>query len=178
MSRLGRRYARALFEAAEEKGAIDAVAADLEKVKQALGVEGVRDVILDPQISRTQRGALVEKIVEGGHELSLNLVGVLLRRRREAVLPELHEEFGAMLREARGEVEGVVESAKLLDVKKLEELEAAVSASIGAEVYLEMRMNPDLIGGVRVRVGNTLYDGSVATALEELERRLSEVPIP
>ena len=81
------------------------------------------------------------------------------------------------LHRSRGEVEGVVESAKLLDVKELGELETTVSASVGAKASLELRINPDLLGGVRVRVGNTLYDGSIATAIEDLSRRLMDAPI-
>ena len=83
-----------------------------------------------------------------------------------------------MMRAARGEVEGEVETPKPLDQDQLADLEKAASQTFGKRVSLSMRINPDLIGGVRVRVGNTLYDGSIETALEELERRLMEAPVP
>ena len=177
MSLLAKRYATALFEAAEEKGATEAVASDLARVAHALRDDQARAQILDPRTPRTERRAALERIVGGGHELSRNLIGVLVRRRREAILPELHDVFTALVRASRGEVEGTVESAVPVGDAELRQLEAAASATFGKKVSLSVEVEPELIGGVRVRVGNTLFDGSVATALEDLERKLMEAPV-
>ena len=75
-------------------------------------------------------------------------------------------------------VRGVVETARELAADEVTALEAKTSAALGQKVSLEPRVADELIGGVRIRVGNTLYDGSVATALEDLERRLKEAPLP
>lgn len=177
MSVLGKRYAVALFQAASEKSAIDEVAADLGRAAEALSDGEVRAILFDPWTPRAQRKAALERIVGGGHELTRSLIAVLLRRRRESILPELHGAFGDLVRQARGEAVGVVETAKAISDDDLRAIEATASATFGAVVSLSVDVNPDLIGGIRVRVGNTLYDGSVATALEDLERRLVEVPV-
>lgn len=177
MSLLAKRYATALFEAAEQKGATDAVATDLATVAHALSDARVRAQLLDPRTPRGERKKALERIVGSGNELSRNLIGVLVRRRREAILPELHTVFTALVRESRGEVEGTVETAKPLDDSELRALEAAASTTFGKKVSLRVEVDPELIGGVRVRVGNTLFDGSVATALDDLERKLMEAPV-
>lgn len=178
MSLLAKRYARAAFEAASEKDAADAVAADLEKVAVALRDAEVRQMLLDPQTTRETRSRALDKLMGSAHDTSRALIRVVLERRREAILPDLAEAFAAMVRAQRGEIEGEVESAKPLAEDQCRELEASVSQLTGKRVALKATVNPDLIGGIRVRVENTLYDGSVATALEELERRLMDAPVP
>ena len=177
MSLLAKRYATALFEAAEQKGATDAVASDLARVAQVLRDPQVCAQLLDPRTQRGERRAALERIVGGGHELSRNLIGVLVRRRREAILPELDEMFTKLVHDSRGEVEGTVETAKPIDDDELRKIEAAASATFGKKVSLRVEVDPELIGGIRLRVGNTLFDGSVATALDDLERKLMEAPV-
>ncbi|MEM7204891.1 MAG: ATP synthase F1 subunit delta [Planctomycetota bacterium] len=177
MSAIARRYARALFEVAEAAHASDAVANDLARLREAFGDAQVRAVLLGPETPREKVQGMMDKLLSGGHEITGKMVRVVLGRRREAVLPDLHDAFGELLREARGEVRGLVESAKPMSHDALTQLEQKMTGLIGRQVRLELAVEPGLIGGVRVRVGNTLYDGSVATALEDLERRLMEAPV-
>ena len=174
MSLLAKRYARAAFEAASEKGAVDAVAADLAKVDAALRDAAVRQMMLDPETKRDARRQALDKVMGQAHETSRSLVEVVLRRRREAILSDLSGAFMDLVRQQRGEVEGVVESAKPMADDQLRVLESSVSEVFGKRVTLRASVHPELIGGVRVRVENTLYDGSVATILDDLERRLME----
>ena len=74
-----------------------------------------------------------------------------------------------MAREAQGLVEGTVESAKPLPEEQRRAIESTVAKTVGKKVVLATVINPDLLGGVRVRVGNTLFDGSVATACGSAE---------
>ncbi len=178
MIALARRYARALFEVAEEQGATDAVAADLEALAQGFADGAARDVLSDPTVPRNALAEALSKLAADAHPLTRNTLGVVLERRREALLPELHGAFAALVRAARGQMVGVLESAQPLDPAAVAEIEKKTGAALGAAVSLTLRVAPELIGGVRVRVGNTLYDGSVKTALEELERKLMEAPLP
>jgi len=178
MSLLAKRYARAIFEVASERGAADAVAADLARVASALDDAALRGVLRDPKTTRGDCQRVLTRLMGDAHELSKSLLGVLLRRRREAILPELRAAFDALARDARGEIEGLVESARQLGEEQQRALGESVSKRLGKKVLLRAAVTPELLGGVRLRVGNTLYDGSVATALEELERRLMDAPIP
>lgn len=177
MSGLARRYARAVFEAAQEAGATDAVGQDLRTLAAALADDELMQALADPQLSRERLGAALGKVTQSAHPLVQNLVRVAVERRRETLLPDLPEAFDGFAREARGEVHGVVETAKPMSDGEVGDLATKVSASLGQKVSLSARVVPELIGGVRVRVGNTLYDGSVAGALEDLERRLMEAPL-
>ena len=177
MSLLTQRYAKAIFEVAEKAGAVDAVASDLARLSSTLSDPAVGGPILSPDTKADARQRVLDKILGGGHELTRNLVGVILRRRREAVLPDLSEEFAELQRAARGQVLGVVETARPVDEATLRGLEARAKALAGKDVTLQVQVDESLIGGVRIRLGNTLYDGSVATAIEDLHRRLMEAPL-
>jgi F-type H+-transporting ATPase subunit delta len=175
---LARRYARALFEVAEEASAVDRVAEDLEQIAEALRDPTVRAVLNDPGTGRTRHKATLERALDSAHQITRNVVQVLLRRRREAVLPDLCVAFAELVRTARGEDVGTIETAHPLDEAQLRGIAASVAAAFGKRIDLRQVVDPELIGGVRLRVGNTLYDASVATRLEQLERRLREVPLP
>jgi F-type H+-transporting ATPase subunit delta len=177
MSLLAQRYAKAMFQVAEGHGALDAVDADLGRLAGALRDPAARSVVLSPDTASEVRNRVVEKLLGTCHDLTRNLIGVVLRRRREAVLVDMSTAFKDLLRASRGKVLGVVETAKTIDEKGLKDLEAHASKLVGKNVTLEVEVNPALIGGVRLRLGNTLYDGSVATVLEHLERALMEAPL-
>jgi len=173
-----KRYATALYRAAEEKGALDAVAGDLESLHAALSDDQVRAVITNPAAPAGVLRSALEKATEGAHELVQNVVRVCLERRRAPVLTEIFPAFQEMARESRGEALGVAESAKSLDDDAVRQLTELASSLSGKKVTLEVAVKPELIGGVRLRVGNTLYDGSVALALEQLHKQLMAAPLP
>jgi F-type H+-transporting ATPase subunit delta len=178
MTLLAQRYARALFEVAASADALDEVGADLQRLASALADPVVQAAILSPDTRAEARRAVLQRLLgEAAHTLSKNLVGVVLRRRREKVLAELSAAFQALLRESRGEALGLLETARPLDEAGVKALEARASELCGQQVTLEVQVDPDLIGGVRIRVGNTLYDGSVATAIADLQRRLMDAPL-
>lgn len=171
------RYARALFEVAESKGATDAVAADLAAIGEIVADDQVAAVVLRGEASGSVRRRAVEKIGEGRHELVRNLLGVLERRRRLELLGDLPETFAGLVRRARGTVVGVAEAAQPLTDEQLRGLEALAGKLSGKTVELGFRHEPGLMGGVRLRLGNTLYDGSVKTRLEDLRRRMLAAPL-
>ncbi len=177
MSRLTQRYAAAAFQVALGQDALDLVAQDLGKLATAFADRGLRLMVLSPQTSNLRRRELMEQILTGSHACSKNLVGVILDRRRQAILPELSQAYQSLLREHRGEAIGVLETAKPLDASTQATLSATASDLVGKKVTLKVIDNPDLIGGVRIRVGNTLFDGSVATVLQELEQALMSAPL-
>ncbi len=177
MSLLTQRYAKAIFEVAEKAGAVDAVADDLARLSSTLSDAAIAGPLLSPDTKAEVRHKALAAILGDANELSKSLVGVVLRRRREAILPDLSEAFAEMQREARGEVAGVVETARPLDDAGLAEVEARATVLAGKKVTLEVKVDEQLIGGVRIRIGNTLYDGSVATAIEDLHRCLMDAPI-
>ena len=177
MSRLAQRYAKAIFGVAQASSSVDAVGADLERLSESLGDPAISAQVLSPVTKSDVRAKIIERLLGDCDELTTKAVGVVLQRRRESILAELAPAFGALLRESRGEVLGVIETAKPLEEADFQVLKARASKLVGKAASLTVNINPDLIGGVRIRIGNTLYDGSVVSVIEDLERALLDVPL-
>ncbi|MEZ5965934.1 MAG: ATP synthase F1 subunit delta [Planctomycetota bacterium] len=177
MSLLARRYATALFEVAQSRGATAAVLADLEKLHAAFGDDAGRAFLADPNTKRAQVESLVDRALAGSNELTRSALGVVLDRRREALLPDLASALRAMVQEQAGEAVAVVETAKPLSEADQSALREQMARRTGKRIVLDVRDNPDLLGGVRVRVGNTLYDGSLLGELEALQQALLQAPV-
>lgn len=174
MTLLAKRYASALFALAKEKGALDALTSDLATVHAELAVPAARALLTSPDVSAPERQQVLGKLTAGRHELLVNLVGVLQHRRRLEVLADLPAAFRELVMVERGEVEGVAESAHPLSDAEMTSLTSLASRLSGLKVQLTAAHRPDLIGGVRLRIGNVLYDGSLRAALNQLEQKLQQ----
>lgn len=177
MSLLARRYANALLLAAKAAGAVDQVGSDLKSLHGALLDRRVRALLQSPDLTSAERGRVLGRLGTGRHQLVQNTIGLLQRRRRLEVLFDLEPEYRALVMRERGEVEGVVESPRPLGEAELQKLQALAERLSGRRIALQVSIRPELIGGVRLRLGNVLYDGSVKTSLEQLEQSLLQAPI-
>ncbi|MBL8724091.1 MAG: ATP synthase F1 subunit delta [Planctomycetes bacterium] len=177
MTLLAKRYATALFRLAETAGAVPALAGDLAAVHAALSSVAARALLQSPDVTGAERAVLLQKLGQGRHQLLQNLFGVLLHRRRLEVLFDLFPAFHALQLAARGELEGVVESPRALGAAELQALTALAGRLSGKKVTLTQALRPELIGGVRLKVGNVLYDGSLLASLEQLEGRLLQASL-
>ena len=179
-TRLADRYAKALFAAANSAGALDAVATDVERLGKVVAVDSVRGLLTRPDVPRATVQTALEKLgaEDGRHALVRNVLGVLAERRRAAVVADLPDAFARLARAARGELEGTVESStELDDSTKTSATELAGRLAGGKTVHLTFTTDPELLGGIRLRIGNTLYDGSLRTQLEELQDKLLSAPL-
>lgn len=177
MTLLAKRYATALHRLANEAGALDAVARDVRAIAAELASPVARALLTSPDVGIAERTRVLDKLSAGRHPLVVNLVGVLHHRRRLEVLFDLQPAMHALLLEQRGEVEGVVETPRPLGDKELQALAALASRLSGKKVTLTMVLRPEVLGGVRLRVGNVLYDGSMQASLEQLQSRLLQASI-
>jgi F-type H+-transporting ATPase subunit delta len=174
MTLLAKRYATALFALAKDKGAMDAVASDMAALHGELHAPGASALLSSPEVSADERVKILGKLTEGRHELVVNLVGVLQRRRRLEVLADMPTAFRDLYMEDRGEVEGTAESAHPLSEEELKGLTDLANRLSGKKVVLTASHRPELIGGVRLIVGNVLYDGSLRAALTQLQDKLQQ----
>lgn len=177
MSLLAKRYAEALFALASKQGAVDAVAGDLAAVHAALASPAARALVTSPDVKPEERARVLDKLTQGRNPLVRNAVGVLQHRRRLEALFELGPEFRALVMAARGEVEGVVESAHPLGADEVGSLEALAGRLSGKKVKLAVVTRADVLGGVRLRVGNVLYDGSLQSQLGQLAQKLAQAAV-
>lgn len=167
------RYSEALFALAQEKGALDAVSKDVERLAAALSDPALDAYVADARVPSAKKRARVTALVPDPHHLTANFLGLVFDKHREHVLRGLGPAFRKLLLASRGAVEGVAESARPLDRGELESLSKAISRDLAKDVRLQNRIVPDLIGGVRVLVDNRLLDQSVVGRLAGLRRRLA-----
>ncbi len=177
MSLLARRYAAALFDVAEARGSTAQVLADLDQVHLLFSTPEGKAWLTSPQTPRDVLRGVVERALAGGSELTRNTASVLLHRRREDLLPELAAEVRRLARAKAGEVEAVVETARPLEAAEADALAAQLTKLSKKRVVIRTEVNPEVIAGVRVRIGNTLYDGSLLGELEALHRHLLQAPV-
>jgi F-type H+-transporting ATPase subunit delta len=177
MTLLAKRYAGALFALAAEKGAVDAIDADVAWLGEALADATTRSLLTSPDVTDVERQAVLDKLIAGRDQLVQNLVGVLRQRRRLEVLEALPPAFRRLVMESRGEVEGTAESAHPLAADELRSLTELAGRLSGKKVLLTASHRPELIGGVRLVVGNVLYDGSLRAALQQLETQLQQTTV-
>lgn len=177
MTLLGKRYATALHALAVQQNAVDAVNADLEALHAQLSIPAARALVTSPDVHAVERVKVLDKLTAGRSQLVKNLVGVLQHRRRLDVLFDIYPAYRALVMASRGELEGVVESAHPLSADELAQLRSLAGRLSGKTVHLTASTNADLLGGVRLRIGNLLYDGSLRAALEQLEQKLHQAAI-
>ena len=172
-STAARRYAEAAFELATRDKALDAYAEGLALAAEMLGQETVLDVLRNPARPLGQRTEIVDALLAGRvPEPVLKLVGLLVERGRIDRIGEVAGEYRRLLNQERGVVEAVATSASPLTDEETKALQRKVAQMTGATVDLTVAVDESLIGGLTVRVGDTLYDASVRGRLERLRERL------
>ena len=175
-ARLGtsaRRYAEAAFEIATRDGNVEVWRDQLQRARDVLSEERVSAVLANAGIPLAEREGLVTRLLGGTLDRRvLNLVQLLLRRRRIELLPRVVDEFIRLDNERRGIVTAEVTSAAPLTQAEVDELTARLQATTGGRVQLTFRVDPGLLGGLTVRLGDQLIDGSVRGRLARLRTQL------
>lgn len=165
------RYATALFALASEQNAAASVEADLESLGAALAESAdLAALIRNPQIGRDATARAMDAVagVLGLSPLTKNFLGVLAGNRRLAVLPQIIHAFAAIAAAARGEVTAEVTSAHPLSDEQLTALGAKLRTREGKDVKISASVDPELLGGLVVKIGSRQIDGSIRTRLNSL----------
>ena len=171
--RAARRYAEAVFGLAGGDNSYDAWAADLDRLAALLEVPLVAKALTRPAVPASQKLAVIETEVPNLRSQTRNLLALLLHRDRLELLPDIASAFHELLNRARGIATAHVTTAVPLDDAARGQLGARLSRYVGQRVEMETTVDPDIIGGVVVRIGDLLLDGSVRGRLEALRRRLA-----
>ena len=175
MSRIGagRRYAEAAFELAVRDESVDAWQRDLVVAAEMARDERVARIVDSPAVPFARRRKVVEQLlakhVSPG---ALNLALLLAKRGRFGVLPSVSSEYDAKVRQARGIVAATVSTPEPLSPAELASVLARVEQLAGASVELTTGVDPGLIGGLTIKIGDTLIDASVSGRLARLRGQL------
>lgn len=172
--RIVRRYAAALFGAASKAGVVDAVESDLGLVGCVVeSSPALWEALLSPIVPPAKKRSILGEIFGGKvEEITAAYLGLLVDKRREEAIRETEREYVLLANEARGIVAAEVTSATPLDEDQQSRLVTKLSATTGKTIELSTKVDPALIGGVLVRIGDTVIDGSVRGQLAVLREKL------
>ncbi len=172
---IARRYARALFELAQEADRTDKVEQDLEGFVE--GIHLVPEVwrsLTNPGFSRDERRQLIDKLLPhfSLEQTTANFLRLLIDKGRIDHLEAIAREFRGLNDEHQKRVRARVRSAVALNESDLSRLQALLQQVTGRTVLLQHEVDEDLIGGMVTEVGGLLFDGSVRTQLRRIKERL------
>ncbi len=167
-------YAQALLDLALQAGAVDEIARQVEQLRELIGRDaGLRVLLASRLVSVSRRAASLERIFRGRvHDVLYRFVQVVNRKHRLAALPRMLASFEALAEEHRGVREVDAYVAVPLSEHEAMSVAAAVGRAIDRNVILNQHVDPSLIGGLKLRVGDRLIDGSVAAQLKRMRRKL------
>lgn len=173
-----RRYAEAAFEIAERDDSMEAWVAALAVAQERLVDPEVMRLLSNPSVASSSRVEVLGRIL--GDDVTgaqRNLLALMVRRGRFEQLPAVIREFQRLYRLREGIVEATVTSAATLDATELEALKSRLETMTGKTIDLSQEVDPGLLGGVQVRVGDQLIDGSIRGRLERLRTDFTNIAI-
>jgi len=169
-------YANALADIAMAQGAADAVTQQLIGFG-ALYAESaeLRKFLPSPAVTREAKHRVIDKLLArvGGSKIVRNFLFVVVDHQRTHVLPEMIIAFQEAIRQREGITEAQISSAVELNATQKAEMESTLERMTGKRVEAKFSLEPQLLGGAVVRVGDTVYDGSLRSRLNELRARLA-----
>jgi F-type H+-transporting ATPase subunit delta len=171
---VARRYAQALYQEAESEQRVEQVDADMDLIRDTL--DGSRDLVAffaSPIISREKKESVVQSLfAEPLNKTTYNFLRLLIEKKREALFPDVVRAYRDLRDEQRGIVEARAKVAYPLTEAEEQTLVQALEKLSGAQVRLQVDEDRTLVGGLIVRMGDTVYDGSVRNQLANLRERM------
>jgi F-type H+-transporting ATPase subunit delta len=168
-----RRYARAVFELAQQEGHVEEWASRLSKVREVLSDPEVVAVLTNPTIAREQRMSLISAEPHLFDKEATNLAKLLIESDRVRDVEDIVMEFQRLADEAAGRLRATVTTAVELAPKDRDRVASELSKRLGKEISLNVVVDPRILGGLKLQYGDRLVDASVATKLQQLRRRLT-----
>lgn len=172
VSNVGERYAQALFDLANEQGAVAAVEADLKSLKAALAdSRDLRTLVGSPAFSAENKGKGLAAIAVRAkfNVVTTKFLGLLAANGRASALPDTITAFQRLSADARGVVAAKVTTAAPLTAAQGKGLAAALRQALGKDPEIETRVDPSILGGIKVQVGSRLFDASLRSKLDSLK---------
>jgi F-type H+-transporting ATPase subunit delta len=174
MEEIAQVYARSLFEVAKEQSKLDVVKEQLGQFADAL--DGNRELSIyffSPYFSTTEKKDGLGKLLEGVDEVVGNFLALLIENHRMPVVFRVRREYDALWELENKRLPVTVTSAVALDEATVKSIGDAIGRQTGQQVELTADVDPDVLGGLIVRVGNSILDASIRNRLENLRRSVA-----
>ena len=169
-------YATALADIALEQGAAEPVEKQLADFGAAYAESAeLRNTLASPAVERTAKHAIIEKLAArmGASRILRNFLFVVTDHQRTHLLPEIQQTFETVVRQRQGLAEAEVSSATELTASQKKDLQQTLERLTGKKIQAKYSLDAALLGGAVVRIGDTIYDGSVRNRLNQMRARLS-----
>lgn len=169
-------YANALADIALAQGAAEPAARQLNDFGSAYAQSAeLRTFLASPAVTVEAKHAVIEKITGrmGASKIIRNFLFVITDHRRTQLIPEILAMFQQVIRQRQGVAEAQISSAVELSAAQKKELAATLTKVTGKKIETKYSLDPALLGGAVVRIGDTIYDGSLRSRLNEMRSRLA-----
>ena len=171
------RYANALMDLATESKAVDKVLKDLGEIAKMIDSSAdLAAMISSPMIEKSQQQDALFAIAKKAkfQDLTTNFFGVLVQNGRLNALPVIVKAFMIEYAKRQGQVSATVTAAQKLSAAQEKELQKSLSKVAGSDVVLDIQIDPDILGGLIVKIGSTMIDNSVSRKLVRLKSAMSK----
>ena len=174
MEEIGRVYARSLFEVARDQDKLDDVRDQLGEFADAVENDrALTTFFFSPYFSTDEKKDGLHKAVSGAEPILMNFLELLLEKHRMPAIHRIRREYDGLWREERKLLPVHVTSAVELDEEIVRSLGDRISQKTGRQVDLTAKVEPEIIGGIVLRVGNSILDASIRNRLEQLRRQVA-----
>lgn len=173
-STVAKRYALALFKLSKEHGLLEKVESELRIVKQMfVEYPEFKTILKSPNISKEKKKTIIQTAFESLHPYVLNSLKLLIDRQREDHMEDMVDEYIELVNDEKGIADAIVYTIRPITDQEREAISSSFAAKVGKKsLRLKNVIDSELLGGVKLRIGNRIYDGSLRGKLERLERQL------
>jgi F-type H+-transporting ATPase subunit delta len=171
---VAKRYADALFQLASEKSNLNDLLEELRVVKQVFGQnKELLAFLAHPRVTNEKKRHFLDEVFAGVSNDVLNTLKILVERHRVGMTTDVVDAFEALVNDASGVAQGKVFSVRKLSDAEKADLELSFAKRLNKSVVkLENVVDPSLVGGVKIRMGNTIYDGTISGKLRRIEQNI------
>jgi ATP synthase F1 delta subunit len=175
MEKIAQVYARSLFEAADGQGNLDVIRQELGQVADALAAsEELRLFFFSPYFTTDEKRDGLRRVLDGADPLTVNLLDVLVENHRLPAIHRILRRYEALCDDAAGLLPVTVTSAVELEDAVVQGIGAEIGRQTGRKVELTSAVDPSILGGFVVRVGNAILDASVRNRLDQLRKQVAK----
>jgi F-type H+-transporting ATPase subunit delta len=167
-------YARSLFEVAQEQDKLDPIREQLGQFADALDATRELQVFFfSPYFSTPEKEEGLDRAVSGAEEILINFIKLLIENHRTPVIFRVRREFDRLWEQENQLLPVLVTSAVELDQRTVSQIGDRIAEQTGRKVDLSSQVDPEILGGIVVRVGNSILDASIRNRLESLRRQVA-----
>lgn len=173
------RYAKAFFSTAKEKNLLDTLKSDIELVLDVCNNSADFILLIEsPVVKASKKADLIAAIFKSKvEELTLNFLLLIAKNKREVHIPGICRNFLDLTRKDQNIKSAVLTTASEVDSKTIKKIEKLLGKELNATIELSTKVNPEIIGGLVLRLDDNQYDASIATQLKKIKQNLLETEL-